>query len=260
MAPHVKAPGTMQDRHPLHPIYAHLCRTSTPLAVAEIAGVSMASSVLICWAIMAVLLPNVGIADWIWPALVIPLIMASATGAVYVSLVKQLETARARLSQAATTDQLTGIGNRRRFLERAAHELETARPTRPVSVLMLDIDHFKAINDTYGHAVGDEVLVLVARHCQEQLPEGDMLCRWGGEEFIALLPDRTAPEAHAISEHLRLSFEALSDPDDLWPVTVSIGLATGTAATPIDDLIRQADDHLYGAKQSGRNMTMAAAE
>lgn len=249
----------MQDRHPLRPIYEHLCRTTTPLAVAEIAGASILSSIVICWAIMAVLLPKVGVADWIWPAVLIPLIMASATGAIYVSLVKRLEEARARLAQAASTDHLTGVGNRRRFFDLARRDMAGAASHRPISVLLLDIDHFKAINDTYGHAVGDEVLVLVAQHCQDRLRSGDVLCRWGGEEFIALLPGADAHEAHAIAERLRSSFEALSDPLDPCPVTVSIGLATGRAATPIDDLIRQADDHLYGAKQSGRNRTMAAA-
>lgn len=250
----------MQDSHPLRPVYEHLCRTSTPLAVAEIVGVSILSSIAICWGIMAVLLPKVGIADWIWPAVLIPLVMASATGAIYVSLVKQLEEARARLARAASTDHLTGVGNRRRFVDLARREMAMAAPDHPVSVLLLDIDHFKAINDTYGHAVGDEVLVLVAQHCQDRLRAGDVLCRWGGEEFIALLPGADADGALAVAERLRRSFEALISPDEPVPVTISIGLATGPAGTPLDTLVRRADDHLYAAKQSGRNRTMAAAE
>ena len=155
------------------------------------------------------------------------------------------------------TDQLTGVSNRARFFELA--EAEFARWKRfrqPLSALMIDIDHFKRINDTYGHAAGDDVLKQVAVSLHAGLRSIDVIGRLGGEEFAILLPSIDLEGAEMVAERLRRTVATLSPVSDgiAIPVTISIGVAQiADAAREFDGLLKTADAALYGAKEAGRN-------
>ncbi len=157
----------------------------------------------------------------------------------------------------ATTDGLTGIYNRRHFFELAESELNRARRFgHPVSAIMLDIDHFKQVNDTYGHAVGDQVLRVVAKRCGESIRDIDVLGRYGGEEFAVILPSTDLPGARTMAERLRRSVADAPVPTDKGDLTVTISL--GVASNAQDDgdvaaLLNRADAAMYAAKQAGRN-------
>ena len=161
------------------------------------------------------------------------------------------------LNRLATVDGLTGIANRRHFFAQA--ELEFARQARygkRLTALMLDIDHFKAINDTHGHAVGDEVLTRVAQICAHSLRKIDQLGRYGGEEFVFLLPETDGEEARAAAERLRqmIAESPLPAGEGQVQITVSIGIATlDPGDDRLDALLKRADLALLRAKQGGRN-------
>ena len=168
-----------------------------------------------------------------------------------------LRDALEEVQRLAITDSLTGLHNRRHLLELARHELQRARRYRlPMSVFMLDIDEFKRVNDTYGHAIGDQVLQGVAECCRQELRGVDVLGRYGGDEFAAVLPETGLPAACQVAERLRGSIaqRALDTKAGQVTVTVSLGVAV------LDDehlapetLLDHADQALYVAKQSGRN-------
>jgi len=155
------------------------------------------------------------------------------------------------------TDELTGLYNRRYFEQLAANEFYRAeRYHRPVSCLLVDIDHFKKINDTYGHEPGDFVLKEMSR-ILKRARQSDQVCRWGGEEFIILLPGTGSEGAYKFAEHLRetVEKEVFQYQDKKINLTVSIGftsLSEGPVEKP-EDLVSFADKALYYAKQSGRN-------
>lgn len=167
----------------------------------------------------------------------------------------------AELRRLASSDPLTGVPNRRHFEERSAQIIAAREATgRSVAVLMVDVDHFKKINDTHGHPVGDEVLKIVARRCRDTLRDRDLFARFGGEEFIALLAAPARDEVPLTAERLRCAIAAEPITVGGLPinVTVSIGGATGEAipgsdATLLDALIARADEALYHAKAGGRN-------
>jgi diguanylate cyclase (GGDEF)-like protein/PAS domain S-box-containing protein len=162
------------------------------------------------------------------------------------------------LEEEAHTDALTGTATRRYFQEVAHRELaRVRRHGGAMSLVTLDVDHFKKINDGYGHAVGDRVLQAVARECREILREEDTVARLGGDEFVLLLTATGSLEANKVAERLRMAFTAVEIPTETNPAlhfTASIGVA---ALTPddasIDDLLLRADKALYTAKQAGRN-------
>jgi diguanylate cyclase (GGDEF)-like protein/PAS domain S-box-containing protein len=164
----------------------------------------------------------------------------------------------------AHVDYLTGLPNRRHFLELA--ELELARTLRngiPFSALMLDIDHFKKINDTYGHRIGDLVLQKLSEVCRKTLRDIDVIGRWGGEEFAILLPGSDGKQAREVAERLRQRIaEAKVQLERGLPlrITVSIGVAplAGKDAN-IEVLLNEADQALYAAKRAGRNKVIAAS-
>ena len=162
------------------------------------------------------------------------------------------------LRQLATQDSLTGLFNRRHFFSLAQQEFERSQRYRhPLSLLMLDLDYFKAINDTYGHQLGDQVLQAVAGVIRAGLRQIDIACRYGGEEFVVLLPE-TAP-ATALSVAQRVCAALVTTPvataQGAVSVTVSIGVAALTDHEPLtlDDLLERADRALYAAKAAGRN-------
>lgn len=166
------------------------------------------------------------------------------------------------LNRQATLDELTGIGNRRIFYARTEAELARCRRKgTPLSVLMIDLDRFKSINDTLGHAVGDETLRRFAALVAPHLREYDFFARLGGEEFAVLLPDTAEEVAVAIAERVRELTEAerLPDPAFAVPTTVSIGAAElGAREESVDQLMHRADLALYAAKRGGRNRVVAA--
>ncbi|MEO1402925.1 MAG: ammonium transporter [Cyanobacteria bacterium J06635_1] len=161
-----------------------------------------------------------------------------------------------KLRQLAHTDSLTGTYNRRFFLQLAETALVDCQlKTTPTTVLMLDIDHFKQINDTYGHATGDLAIKFVAGIVARHLRDSDILGRFGGEEFSILLPTTTLKRAWVIAERIRKSIETreLNHQGQLIKLTVSIGVAQAGLDDGIHDLLDQADQALYQAKEQGRN-------
>ncbi len=173
---------------------------------------------------------------------------------------RELETANIKLEALATTDGMTGLSNHRAFQERLRLELALAEGTdRPLALLLLDVDHFKAYNDLFGHPAGDKALRLVAGMLRTEVRLTDYPARYGGEEFVIVLPDTDAVEARTLAERLRLSIAAYSFPHR--PVTVSIGIAlTKDVSRNPEALIAGADAALYRAKRSGRNRVAFSSE
>ncbi|HEX4910308.1 MAG TPA: GGDEF domain-containing protein [Permianibacter sp.] len=160
------------------------------------------------------------------------------------------------LARRATTDALTGAYNRHAFEPIAVTALaQIDRHQQPVSLLMIDLDHFKQINDRHGHLVGDQVLRSITQLIRAELRAGDVLARWGGEELSLLLPDTDAGAARQIGERLRFLMETTVLPGRREPVrlTASFGLATAQQSVSLSALIHAADLALYQAKANGRN-------
>jgi diguanylate cyclase (GGDEF)-like protein len=161
---------------------------------------------------------------------------------------------KAQLWEMAVTDGLTGLYVRRYFMVKFQEELHRAeRYNKSLSIVMSDLDHFKRINDSYGHTAGDRVLKAVGRFLQKNIRDVDIIARYGGEEFVILLPEAEKEEAYTVSERLRTSLEKMKI-DDLPPLTMSLGIASYPEdGESIDRLIKEADAALYAAKQTGRN-------
>lgn len=180
-------------------------------------------------------------------------------------LAGRLAEANKRLKEMAIRDELTGLHNRRHFMEQANAEFQRHRRYKnPLSLLMMDADHFKNINDTYGHSVGDMALASLADIGRNQLREVDIFARIGGEEFAILLPETDIQEAGVVAERIRNAVEhsclRIEKPDHTLQdgqglrFTVSIGLAqTEDTMQDVDTLLKLADRALYAAKSSGRN-------
>lgn len=167
--------------------------------------------------------------------------------------------------EAATTDKLTRVANRPTLLAELFQEVERAtRYGRPMTIAFIDIDHFKMVNDTYGHALGDEVLRAVAATLRNNTRETDFVGRYGGEEFVLLLPETNVDEATNVVEKLRLMILKLripSAPGEEIGVSISIGVAGGVGSQlRVDELLRDADAAMYSAKSLGRNQTYVFAE
>ena len=168
---------------------------------------------------------------------------------------RELQWANQKLQELASTDALTGACNRRHFLELARVEISRAqRQGQALSVIMLDIDFFKTINDRFGHEIGDKVLVALATTIHAALRSSDIFARLGGEEFIVMLPGQGLSDALQTAERLRLLVEQDEVAGCPAQITVSSGVAgLETEADEIDDLLRRADQGLYQAKNLGRN-------
>jgi diguanylate cyclase (GGDEF)-like protein/PAS domain S-box-containing protein len=158
-----------------------------------------------------------------------------------------------RIRQLATTDSLTGIVNRAEFSRRLVEEIGRAvRFERPLALMMYDLDHFKRVNDTFGHAVGDEVLKTTVELVNHAIRSVDIHARWGGEEFMVLLPETDRDAAVGSAERVRAT---IADHcfERAGRVTASFGVTTLTPGDRADDLIKRVDEAMYLAKRSGRN-------
>jgi diguanylate cyclase (GGDEF)-like protein len=187
-------------------------------------------------------------------------IMAAALiGSVAFILMVKERTDR-EILELAMTDSLTGIPNRRALMELAEHAM-ARRGAAPMTLMMIDVDHFKRINDTWGHPTGDAVLRQVARLLAGRLRGGDVLGRYGGEEFCVLAPDTDHDGARTLAESLReiISYKTLSIENESIQVTVSVGVACCRADSLRDlkDLLAEADAALYAAKEAGRNRVVS---
>jgi diguanylate cyclase (GGDEF)-like protein len=176
----------------------------------------------------------------------------------------ELEDAKEQLEHLVMTDSLTGINNRRFFMQLISEEVERSKRYRhPFSLLALDIDNFKEINDTYGHDIGDEVLRLFAQQCHTSLRATDKLARLGGDEFIALLVQTDQNEARVIAERLRESIEEMDVQvkTEAINISVSVGITSSEdGLTTVEELLRGVDTALYKAKNRGRNQVATFQE
>lgn len=172
--------------------------------------------------------------------------------------ITKLKSYESELLKLVSEDYLTGIGNRRYFYEQAEREIRRSGRTKlPISILMIDIDHFKRINDIHGHKVGDDVLKQIASVIKSSIRSIDILGRVGGEEFATLFPETNDTQAYILAERIRnrVATSTLQIPNR-ENATVSIGVATFCGdSTPLDQRIQQADKTLYRAKELGRNRT-----
>ena len=178
---------------------------------------------------------------------------------------RELQQMFAREQRLARTDGLTGVNNRRYWFELAEHEFEVAtRYRHPLAVILFDIDHFKLVNDTFGHAVGDQILELIAQVARAALRSADVIGRYGGEEFVIVLPATTAPQAYHAAERIRADIAVIRMPTPKGDatVTLSIGIAETLFAPPaerrggddsVERIIQRADEAMYAAKQAGGN-------
>ena len=161
------------------------------------------------------------------------------------------------ITKLATTDPLTGQLNRRAFMEAGQREIDRSqRFNHPLSAIMFDVDHFKGINDLYGHAVGDQVLCAVVERCSRVVRQIDILGRLGGDEFAILLPEADRFSAQEIAERIRRSVDEVPVPTLAGPVDVSISVGVAQArkdTASLSDLFFSTDKALYLSKQAGRN-------
>jgi diguanylate cyclase (GGDEF)-like protein/PAS domain S-box-containing protein len=161
------------------------------------------------------------------------------------------------LQKQSTIDELTGAYNRRQFYNLANTEIKRSKRLRhPLSMALIDIDYFKSVNDTYGHAAGDRVLVSFAHTCQQNIRDIDMLSRIGGDEFVIILPETASDQAYIALERLRqeLASRPIDYNETAIPITISCGIASLAGKTEsLDQLMERADQALYQAKQAGRN-------
>jgi diguanylate cyclase (GGDEF)-like protein/hemerythrin-like metal-binding protein len=173
---------------------------------------------------------------------------------------QELQKTLVELDRLASTDKLTGAWNRRRLEEAVSNEMDRLkRYDHPLSMLMIDIDFFKKVNDEHGHAVGDQVLALLAAEIQSNYRATDSLTRWGGEEFVVLSPNTTLSSSTVLADRLREKI-AETDFPVVKHVTVSIGVAECLIGEPSEKWFKRADDALYRAKTCGRNQVQIAPE
>ena len=195
-------------------------------------------------------------------SIIAPLLIASFISSYLVKVVMELYTIEAKLRRMTTHDELTGLLTRRNFLELADNYYSLAKRNNHVfSVVIMDLDHFKNINDTYGHLAGDEALRKIGDILNNSMRSSDFIGRFGGEEFICLLPETNADSALKYCDllHNKINNAEIKYDGKNIPLTLSIGFTTYEPVhnkLQLNDLIKQADKALYGAKQEGRNRTI----
>ncbi len=233
--------------------------------IKRVAGVTLAAVVasLLITCLLSYLLAGNWLPDakGLTIAALAPLLIAPCASYLNISLSYRLRLANERLRALSETDPLTGTLNRRSFVEAATRELSLAqRHCLPTSIVLMDFDHFKEVNDRYGHAAGDQALVHAIEIIRGVIRESDVLARFGGEEFILLLPHTAQDGAQSLSS--RILREVQRTPIDLPEAQLSITLSAGsvtceTSETPLDLMMSRADELLYKSKQLGRNRCTA---
>lgn len=175
------------------------------------------------------------------------------------SLMGQLSESLNKVSHQANTDALTGLMNRHALNQILGEQITAGERRHTVfSLLMMDVDYFKSINDTYGHDVGDLALKHVASTVSSQVRTGEFCARFGGEEFVVLLPSMEEREALVVAERIRAAVEASPLPEPSHQITLSIGVATYRPGMTADELLKAADTQVYAAKNNGRNQVRTA--
>ena len=159
-----------------------------------------------------------------------------------------------QLHQQATTDLLTGIYNRQKFLEEIETELDKlTRYNSAFALIMIDLDHFKNVNDNYGHDVGDKILKSICKVIDSKIRRTDIFARWGGEEFMIIAPElRTKDELIALAEKIRVGVESTFF-DTVGRITISLGITLSKPEDTLNEILKRVDDALYNAKNNGRN-------
>ena len=229
------------------------------LCLADVLIIVMVVSKITLWAV-TVPIPqnslffspyNASLMLWMQVVLVI-LINTTAVGTTISRLI-------VRMKYLADHDQLTGLLNRRAFQSQLEYQFSLfQRYQRPVSILMLDIDYFKMINDTFGHSAGDKAIVHTAKQLKQQVRQSDLVARFGGEEFIVLLADQSQSDAKLIADKICQTLSEAKWADAADPLTISIGCVEASQARDPDQLLKLADDALYQAKANGRNQAVMA--
>lgn len=211
------------------------------------------------------LMPGMPLAQFLFPMIPMALMMFLLEWNLTRNL-HENQVQRKKLEDLAIQDPLTGLNNRRYFMMSASEHLRLAnRNGHPLCILMLDLDHFKRINDTFGHATGDQVIRLTSDVLRHELRASDILARFGGEEFIACLPETGLEAAWVAAERIRSNLEgsnlvAAQGEGAVLRVTASLGIAaTRGGSQSLDELIERADQALYEAKHGGRNRVTCAA-
>ncbi len=176
----------------------------------------------------------------------------------------ELRESLAELSAQVRTDPLTGLANYRHFVQALEQEMErTRRSDQPTSLIMLDIDFFKKVNDDWGHEVGNQALIQIARLMQKTMRKLDIPCRYGGEEFAIILPNTLLAASIPVAERLRqtIADTPLQLGEQQLKLTASLGIDTFTSdqAASVEELVERADQYLYQAKQAGRNQVRHAS-
>jgi len=229
-----------------------------PVALLPLYGTRAPGVLEGCWGLAVVLIVA---ATWLTPLAdgsfaIIPAGAAIAVATVTAVAVQVLSKREHRLQLLAYVDPLSGVLNRRSFLDLSGkEESRSRRRNYHIAVLMVDIDHFKQINDTYGHASGDSVIRGLAEICARALRPSDLVARYGGEEFIISLPETGIEQARQVADRLRATVAEATIPTGTGGVhfTVSIGVAICSRRASLADAMRRADEALYAAKRNGRN-------
>ena len=239
------------------PALAREARRTVLLGATGITLLSVAGSLLATFIISAVFGLGAGPAAYTVSA-VVPILLAGPGSYFQLKRLEQVKAAYRELERVASIDWLTGCLNRRAFTERTSLATGTGRPG---ALLVIDADGFKSINDRFGHDRGDDALRAIADVIRDNVRDGDVVGRIGGEEFGIYLPDASERHATAMAEAIRegvadISFASADAPHSL---SVSVGVATTTASIAFGDLFRSADQQLYAAKANGRNRVAITA-
>jgi diguanylate cyclase (GGDEF)-like protein len=232
-------------------------------------GVLKSTIILTVSAILISILITLGMTTLLWEeisttaiviATVVPAIIAPIFSQITLRLIHQLDLAEKRLRHLSITDELTKAYNRRYFMEMANNIFMTAkRYGDTFAVIIFDVDDFKRINDTYGHAAGDKVLYILSEICKEHVRDSDIFARYGGEEFAILVPRTSPPDLLKFAERIRINLSEvrIRHDENTIQFTVSMGASMfESTSADLDAILTRADEALYSAKKQGKNCTV----